>query len=267
VSGIPERVSGLRRNRCPRSFGIGVRHGPEHAPLLVVRFEDAKTDPYSCALRVLRFIGVERSAKEVEAAVASSSFDSARRAMEAAEQDSRQRFLTARRGRLHEWVETYDETTRALVTGPVTTLMKTLGYGLDPASPLTSLDESAHHFEIQLNKLLLGPASTAAEATIAALSAGSQIPVPKLVEAVRMDTTVEGVTRHEVAALMLADQQVRRIFRRQAPAGEAARRDALATFYCFNTTHMSYPPILRMVRANLRMLKEQKETPDCPPAG
>ena len=86
-------------------------------PVKMIRFEDAKQSPVKIMKEVLNFLQIERTDKQIEAAIASSSFENARQAMEKMEQATNQVFKTVRKGEIGEWEKVYSEAALAHTQG------------------------------------------------------------------------------------------------------------------------------------------------------
>lgn len=230
-------------------------------PLLVVRFEDAKADPIGTAERVLGFLGVTRTRSEIDLAIESSSFNSARQAMTAMARETGRDFLTARKGQAGEWRQVYDPASLARVTGPVEETMLRLGYG-EMTMPLP--DRQDNHFCADLETLLerhLEPqARAAARHVLAACLAGEPPPLDEIVQAIYQDTTPAGPARHGLAAATLAADEIDQIFIAPVNGAKQAKKLALAAFLGLNFRHAAHPCILAKIRTQLHELKQLPPT-------
>lgn len=226
-------------------------------PLLVVRFEDAKADPVGTAERVLGFLGVTRTRNEIDLAIESSSFNSARKAMIAMSRETGRDFLTARKGQAGEWRQVYDPASLARVAGPVEEAMQRLGYSEISMLPPDKLDS---HFRADLETLLqrhLAPqARAAAGHALAAALAGEPLPLAEIVRTIAKDATPNGPTRHGLAAVTLAADEINRIFIAPVDDAKQAKTLALAAFLGLNFRHAAHPFILAKIRTRLYELKQ-----------
>ena len=99
-----------------------------------LRFEDSRLRPVEMVRDILRFLGVERSAESIQRAVENSTFDRTKAAMEKAESETGERFQIARRGKVGEWQEIFDDEALRSFGGPAAEWMRQLGYEPTPAS-------------------------------------------------------------------------------------------------------------------------------------
>ncbi len=93
-----------------------------------VRFETMRANPLENVREVLAFLGVSRTEADIERALAGSSFERARAAMEQCAGPGGRPFQTARRGKVGEWKETYGAGALRYFAGPANHVMRTLGY-------------------------------------------------------------------------------------------------------------------------------------------
>jgi len=100
----------------------------EAMPVKLVRFEDVKQAPNRMLADTLRFIGIERTDAEISAAVESSGFDSARRAMEAMERETGREFKTVRNALVGEWQTAYSDEARACIGKTTEAILAQLAY-------------------------------------------------------------------------------------------------------------------------------------------
>lgn len=105
------------------------------APVKIVRFEDLQASPLAVMREALDFIGIHRADAAVTAAIESSSFEHARRAMEDMERSTNKVFKTARKGEPGEWEHAYDSAARNCVPPLGHALIDELGYQPITASP------------------------------------------------------------------------------------------------------------------------------------
>ena len=96
--------------------------------LHVVRFEDVKADGESELAKVLSFLGIQRAESEIASAVLASGFEKAKAAMEQREQQTKERFLVARRGAVGEWKQSHSEAQLARFSGLCNSTMVKFGY-------------------------------------------------------------------------------------------------------------------------------------------
>lgn len=227
------------------------------APLLVVRFEDVKADPVGMAEQVLGFLGLTRTRGEIDSAIESSSFDSARQAMAAMNRETGRDFLTARKGQPGEWRQVYDPATLARVSGPIEETMLRLGYGETSRMPPDRPDD---HFQADLETLLERhldkQARAAARHALDACLAGEALPIGEIVQSIGRDTTPEGPARHGLAAVTLAADEINRIFIAPVNDAKQAKKLALAAFLGLNFRHAAHPFILTKIRTRLYELKQ-----------
>lgn len=93
--------------------------------LLVIRFEDTKTDDFKEARKVLDFIKVNRTNEEINQAVKESTFEKAKSYANTYKKNERIRF---RKGQPGEWKNIYTEQDLRLFNGFTAIVMNTLGY-------------------------------------------------------------------------------------------------------------------------------------------
>lgn len=105
-----------------------------HVPLRVWRFEDSRLQPHRVVQEMVDFLGVRRSSAEIDRAVKASTFERTKAAMEKAESESGVPFRVARRGKVGEWEEIFDEEALRAFGGPTATWMQKLGYAPAAAS-------------------------------------------------------------------------------------------------------------------------------------
>ena len=222
------------------------------APLLVIRFEDTKSDPVGTARRVLDFIGIRRPLEVIEHAVESSSFDNARKAMQTMSEKTGETFVTARRGRPGEWRESYDDEALAFVAGPVTEVMQHLGYATTVGDPGT---HAPPDIDVLLDRHLDERSRPAARELLACCLNGRPSPQLAIAQAIITDHTEEGRMRHALAALMLAAYNVDQIFPDEDAGSIDSKRLGLAAFFGLNLRHMAHPSVRSSVRTTLFHLK------------
>jgi hypothetical protein len=97
-------------------------------PVKLVRFEDVKQAPNRMLAEILDFIGIERTEAQICAAVESSGFDSARRAMEEMERETGQEFKTVRKALVGEWQAAYSDDARACIGKTTDAILAQLDY-------------------------------------------------------------------------------------------------------------------------------------------
>jgi len=102
-------------------------------PVQAMTFESMRAEPVARIEEVLRFLGVDRTRAEIESALAASTFERARQTMVELEQQTGRNFLTARRGKVGEWKETYSEEALRCFDGPANEVMRIFGYVPAPA--------------------------------------------------------------------------------------------------------------------------------------
>lgn len=122
-------------------FWLGMR---QLMQIKIVTFEEARARPVEITEEILQFLGVTRTRDQIQLAVERSSFDRARAAVEALQEQTGRRWRTARKGKAGEWKETYDEAALQYFRGPAAHAMRLLGYsppvGADGAEELPPLD-------------------------------------------------------------------------------------------------------------------------------
>lgn len=111
----------------------------KHMPVKLVRFEDVKTSPNQVLREVLSFLGVSRTDSEIELAIQSSSFDSAKRAMINMEKATSQKFMTARAGQVSEWRTSYSLLAKASIRGIGRELLQVLEYATAQSGQATTV--------------------------------------------------------------------------------------------------------------------------------
>ncbi|MDS4013424.1 MAG: sulfotransferase domain-containing protein [Candidatus Accumulibacter sp.] len=226
------------------------------APLLLVRFEDAKSRPIETATRILDFIGIHRAIDEIERAIESSSFDNARQAMLSTARETGRKFLTARRGQPGEWRESYDEAALAFVTGPVIEILERLGYQKAGLAMIGEADmRRDENLDTLLRNCFAGATLRVARETAMACIDGRALPLASIARSIADDTSETGETRHALAALVLAAEYVESIFTNDDAQSQEAKRLSLATFYRLNLRHLSHLPVRCNVRTTLHYLK------------
>jgi hypothetical protein len=222
------------------------------APLLVIRFEDAKSDPVGTARRVLDFIGIQRPVEAIGHAVESSSFDNARKAMQTMSEKTGETFVTARRGRPGEWRESYDDEALAFVAGPVVEIMQGLGYATAAGKPGT---HELPDIDVLIERQLDERSRPAAREAVACSLNGQPSPQLAIAQAIASDRTEEGRMRHALAALTLAAYYVDQIFPGEDAGSIDAKRLGLAAFFALNLRHMAHPSVRSSVRTTLFHLR------------
>ena len=85
-------------------------------PVKIVNFKDTKATPPKTAKEILDFLEIDRTDQEIDEAVRNSSFENAKRAMNEMQKETKNSFLTARKGKIDEWKETYSEELLAGIT-------------------------------------------------------------------------------------------------------------------------------------------------------
>jgi len=85
------------------------QHSVEKKNLLIIKFEDLKTDPSTEVKKALDFIGVKRTDEEIQRGIVGSSFDNAKKAEEEYKKnDPLKKYATVnRKGKPNEWKEIY----------------------------------------------------------------------------------------------------------------------------------------------------------------
>ena len=78
-------------------------------PVKIVNFKDTKVIPLKTAQEILDYLEIDRTNQEVEEAVTNSSFENAKRAMDEMQKETKNSFLTARKGKIDEWKQTYTD--------------------------------------------------------------------------------------------------------------------------------------------------------------
>lgn len=76
-------------------------------PIIVVKFEDTKTNPQREIKKVLDFLKISRSSEEIEKAIEASSFQNMKNKIDKLTTDKDLQFKTLRKGQINEWKNTY----------------------------------------------------------------------------------------------------------------------------------------------------------------
>lgn len=85
-------------------------------PVKIVNFKDTKVTPLKTAKEILDYLEIDRTDQEIDEAVRNSSFENAKRAMDEMQKETNNSFLTARKGKIDEWKQTYSEELLAGIT-------------------------------------------------------------------------------------------------------------------------------------------------------
>lgn len=96
--------------------------------LLVITFEQIKSDPATTARSLLDFIGVTRTVGEVARAIENSTFEKARNADCLYRQTHRQPRVFMRKGAMREWTEQYGQKELAFFSGLHQSILARFGY-------------------------------------------------------------------------------------------------------------------------------------------
>lgn len=78
-------------------------------PVKIIDFKNTKAIPVKTVQEILKYLEIDRTNQEVEKAVEHSSFENAKRAMDEMQKATKETFLTARKGKVDEWKQTYSE--------------------------------------------------------------------------------------------------------------------------------------------------------------
>lgn len=122
--------------------------------ITVVRFEDMRADPVSVVMGILSILECERDEKDVERALAASTFEKLRTAMQACEEDTGRQFLTARQGSVYEWRKTHSKEELDCMEGPASYLMHKLGYMITSTRDYNKVEEAVENALTSLPKIL-----------------------------------------------------------------------------------------------------------------
>lgn len=128
--------------------------------LLVVRFEDSKTDPEREVRRVLAFLGIERPKAVIERAVEASQFKHFQALREAMEASTCHLRYINRKGISGEWRQVLPAESQAdyaaFFAGPAAQALAALGYTSDPVAPLPAAQALERHLQQDSWFALLG---------------------------------------------------------------------------------------------------------------
>ncbi len=98
-------------------------------PILVVRLEDTKANPYNEVVRILQFLKIKRSDEEIARALDMSRFERVKKSTQNLIQTTGMKFNTARSGKIAEWKETYSkQNLKTLHTASILDTLKLFNY-------------------------------------------------------------------------------------------------------------------------------------------
>ena len=219
-------------------------------PVEVVRFEDAKAAPFETLRSILGFLGVQRSDARIAQALESSSFDSARQAMERMEQLTGTEFKAVRKGQVGEWKKAYSEAALAGLGPAALAILDPLGY--ESPAPRCASPPVFEDCRRLIDRSMPAELSTAVGNLLNQVEQARPLATAKILGIATLDLSAPALL--QLAAVMQAIDFVQKIF---ADTSSEQARIALNTFVNLNLALLGDAPIRSAALTLLRNFLDQ----------
>lgn len=227
----------------------------EVMPVKLIRFEDVKSAPVRVLREVLQYLGVERSEAQINAAVESSSFEQALRAMEKMEAATGKVFKTVRKAQVGEWRSSYSMLELASVRELTKTLIRHLGYaggcGIAPGNRMLG------DYREQVGRCIAAALREIVTSWLLATEEGRPPGAAEIAAEVQK-REIDGKDLLRLATIAEAIYYVRQIF---TDTASTQARIALNVFVNLNLSFFDHWPVQVAAWYGLRRIEEESGVP------